>query len=77
LTAIVSGTGQKLKLGRDILPDGTEKSTITLLFQSVDGLVGQSSSGLLERVVASLEVDEAELKVQGRGKGLKDPTTGL
>jgi hypothetical protein len=66
-----------LKLGQDILPDGTEESTITLLLQSVDGLVGQSSSGLLESVIAGLKVDEAELEVQGRGEGLKEPTTGL
>ena len=59
------------------LPDSTEKSAIALLLQSVDGLVGQSSSGLLESVVASLEVNEVELEVQGRGKRLEKTTTSL
>jgi hypothetical protein len=60
-----------------IVPDGSEQGTITLLLESVDGLVGKSSSGLLESVVAGLEVNEVELEVQGRGERLEKPTAGL
>lgn len=66
-----------LKQGHRGLPDGTKESTVTLLLQGIDGLVGQSGSSLLEGLEASIEVDEAELEVQGRGKGLKNPATGL
>lgn len=66
-----------LKQGHCGLPDSTKESTITLLLQGIDSLVGQSGSGLLEGLVAGIEVDEAELEVQGRGEGLKDPTAGL
>ena len=59
------------------LPDSTEKSTITLLLEGVDGLVGQSRAGTLEGLVTSIQVNKAELQVQRRGEGLKDPTTGL
>jgi hypothetical protein len=59
------------------LPDSTEKSTITLLLQGVDGLVGQSGTGALEGVIAGLEVDEAELEVQGRRERLQNTTTSL
>ena len=47
------------------LPDSAKESTVTLLLQGIHGLVGQSGSGLLEGLVASIEVDEAELEVQG------------
>jgi hypothetical protein len=59
------------------LPDGTEESTVTLLLQGLDGLVRQSGTSPLECVIAGLEVDEAELEVQGRGKGLENATAGL
>lgn len=59
------------------LPDSTEESTITLLLEGVDSLVGQSRAGTLEGLVTSIQVNEAELQVQRRGEGLKDPTAGL
>lgn len=66
-----------LKQGHCGLPDSAKESTVTLLLQGIDSLVGQSGSSLLEGLVAGIEVDEAELEVQGRREGLKDPTTGL
>lgn len=54
-----------LKQGHRGLPDSTEESTVTLLLQGIHSLVGQSGSGLLEGLVASIEVDEVELEVQG------------
>lgn len=59
------------------LPDGTEQGTIALLLEGVDSLVRQSGTGLLEGVIAGLQVNEAELEVQRRGKGLKDTTASL
>lgn len=73
---MLAGPGPILR-GYCFLPDGTEESTITLLLQGVDGLVGESSSGLLEVVEASIEVDEAELEVQGGRQRLKNLTAGL
>lgn len=58
-------------------PDSTEQSTIALLLQGLDGLVGQGSASLLEGLKASIEVDEAEVEVQRRGKSLENATTGL
>lgn len=58
-------------------PDSTEQSTIALLLQGLDGLVGQGSASLLEGLKASIEVDEAEVEVQRRGKSLQNATTGL
>jgi hypothetical protein len=59
------------------LPDSAKESTITLLLKDIDGLVGESSSSLLEGIVTGFKVDEAELEVQGRGERLKNPTAGL
>jgi hypothetical protein len=47
-------------------PDSSEESTVTFLLQDLNGLVGQSSTVLLEAVVTRLEVDEVELQVQRR-----------
>jgi hypothetical protein len=58
-------------------PDSSEQGTITLLLEHIDGLVGQSAATALEAVVPRIEVNEAELQVQGGGKGFKDPSTGL
>lgn len=66
-----------LEQGHRGLPNSAKESTVTLLLQGIDSLVGQSGSSLLEGLVAGIEVDEAELEVQGRREGLKDPTAGL
>jgi len=58
-------------------PDGTEQSTITLLLQGLDGLVRQGGTGALEGVVTGVEVDEAELEVQGRREGLQNTAASL
>lgn len=58
-------------------PDGTEQSTVTLLLQRVNGLVGQGGTSALEGIVTGFEVDEAELEVQGRREGLQDTAASL
>ena len=47
-------------------PDSSEEGTVTFLLQDFNGLVGQSSTVLLEAVETRLEVDEVELQVQRR-----------
>lgn len=58
-------------------PDSSEQSTVTFLLQDLHGLVGQSGTGALEGVEPGIQVDEAELEVQRRGKGFKDPSASL
>lgn len=59
VSVMIPGAGRVL-----VLPHGTEQSTITLLFQGVDSLVGQGGAGLLEGLETGVEIDEAELEVQ-------------
>jgi hypothetical protein len=58
-------------------PDSTEESTIALLLESLDSLVGKGGASLLEGLKASIEVDEAEIEVQGGRQSLQNATTGL
>lgn len=58
-------------------PDSSEQSTVTFLLQDIHGLVGESGTGAPEVVVTGVQLNEAELQVQRRGKGFKDPTAGL
>jgi len=55
---------------------GTEESTIALLLQRVDGLLGQGNASLLEGLETSFQVDEGEGQTQRLGQGLEDATTG-
>lgn len=64
-------------VGGQSSPHSTEECTITLLLQSVNGLVGQSGTSLLEGLEPGIEVDEAELEVQRGGERLENAATGL
>lgn len=68
-------TREYLKL--KVVPDSTEQSTVTLLLQRLDSLLGQGGARPLEGVPTGIEVDEGELEVQRGGESLQDPSTGL
>ena len=53
-------------------PDSTEQSTVALLLQGLDGLLGQSDTVLLELIEASIKVDEREVQTQALGQSLED-----
>ena len=53
-------------------PDSTEQSTVALLLQGLDGLLGQSDTILLELIEASIKVDEGEVQTQALGQSLED-----
>ena len=53
-------------------PDSTEQSTVALLLQGLDGLLGQSDTIFLELIEASIKVDEREVQTQALGKSLED-----
>lgn len=53
-------------------PDRTEQSTITLLLQSLDSLLGKSDAILLELIESSIEMDEREVQTQALGQSLED-----
>jgi hypothetical protein len=53
-------------------PDSTEQSTVALLLQGLDGLLGQSDTILLELVKAGVQVDEREVQTQALGQSLED-----
>lgn len=53
-------------------PDSTEQSTVALLLQGLDGLLGQSNTILLELIEASIKVDEGEVQTQALGQSLED-----
>lgn len=54
------------------LPDSAEQSTVALLLQGLDGLLGQGDTILLELIEASIEVDEGEVQTQALGQSLED-----
>lgn len=58
------------------LPDSAKQRTLALLLQSLDRLVGQGSTRVLERLETSLEVDERELEAQRCGQSLKNAPAG-
>jgi len=72
-----SDNGRRVALGRGGgRAHGTEESTIALLLQCVDGLLGQGNASLLEGLEASFQVDEGEGQTQRLGQGLEDATAG-
>ena len=58
-------------------PNSSKQRAIALLLERLDGLFWERGAGLLERVVAGLEVDEGELEVQRRGERFEDASAGL
>lgn len=58
------------------LPDCTEQGTIALLFEGLDGLLGQSDAVLLELIETSIQVDEGEVQTQALGQSLEDLPSG-
>lgn len=56
----------------EFLPDSTEQSTVALLLQGLDGLLGQSDTILLELIETSIEVDEGEVQTQALRQSLED-----
>ena len=54
------------------LPDSTEQSTVALLLQGLDGLLGQSDTIFLELIEASIKVDKGEVQTQALGQSLED-----
>jgi predicted transcriptional regulator of viral defense system len=54
-------------------PDSTEQSTIALLLQRLDSLLGQRDAILLELVKTSIEVHERKVQTQALGQSLEDP----
>jgi hypothetical protein len=53
-------------------PDSTEQSTVALLLQGLNSLLGQSDTILLEFIEASIEVDEREVQTQALRQSLED-----